>query len=172
MYTLDYQSHINSYFRSNHLSSEISVFGVSLTYSEFMNLCNELDEICYINKLFEDTILYRGLKSNNTIEKYIKNKEFPEKGFCSTSFDKDIAIEKATIRDKNEKLIDFGWIMEIYAPKNILGAYLHQYSVSPIEQEFLLPRNRYFKILSVDEDKKVFKVVDNKHLYHLKQKIY
>ena len=165
MYTLDYQSYINSYFRLNpHPFEKISIYGVNLTYDEFLNLCNELDKICSINKLFDDTILYRGIKSNDTIERYIKNKMFPEKGFCSTSFDKDIAIEKATIQDENKNFNDFGWVMEIYAPNGTQGVYLHKYSASPIEQEFLLPRNINFKIFNVDKDRRILKVIDNKYL--------
>jgi hypothetical protein len=49
MYTLDYQSYINSYLRLNpYPFKEISIFNMNLTYDEFLNLCNELDKICSI----------------------------------------------------------------------------------------------------------------------------
>ncbi|RBQ23436.1 hypothetical protein ALNOE001_10370 [Candidatus Methanobinarius endosymbioticus] len=125
----------------------MSIFGVNLTFNEFIELCNHLDMINYTNKLFEDIISYRGLKSTPIIEKYIKNKRFHEKGFCSSIFDKDITIEKAAKKDKNKNITDFDWIMEIYALKNAQKVYLYQYSVTPIEQKFLLPPGIYFKFL-------------------------
>jgi hypothetical protein len=47
--------------------------------------------------------------------------EFLERGYCSTSFDKEIARKKAR----------GGWIMEIYAPKGTNGSYLKLYSENP-----------------------------------------
>lgn len=167
MYTNDEYSVINNYFRAKGYPFKYKkVSDIKLTYDEFMFFCNELDKITKLNNLFEDTILYRGLKPNQHVENAIKTGSFCERGFCSTTFDKDIAIEKATVKDENAEIIGFGWIMEIYALKNTMGGFIMEHSVKPEEIEFLLPRNITFDIFEIDDENKILKVFD-KNIYNI-----
>ena len=161
LYTNDKHSVINNHFRTKGNPFRYKkVSDIKLTYNDqFMFFCKELDKITKSNNLLEDTILYRGLRPNHHIEKAIKTKSFCERGFCSTTFDKDIAIEKATVKNENGEIIDFGWIMEIYAPKNTFGGVIMEHSVKPDEIEFLLPRNIIFNIFDCDKEKNILRVL-------------
>jgi hypothetical protein len=79
----------------------------------------------------------------------IRKGEFLERGYCSISFNKEIAREKAK----------YGWVMEIYAPKGTNGSYLKPYSKNPIELEYLLPRNIKFKITYTNLSNKILRVI-------------
>lgn len=167
LYTDDVRSVINSYFREKKPFFTYKIIsGIKISYNQFILFCNELNKITKRNSLLENTILYRGLKSSDYVSNSIENGFFCERGFCSTTFDKDIAIEKANVIDENGEIIDFGWLMEIYAPKGTIGGFIAEHSVKPIEMEFLLPRNRNLDIFDINYENKILKVFD-KNIYNI-----
>ena len=152
-YTNDSTSNINSILRGSrvihHNETNVS-FGIG--FRELDAYIYELSELTIAKQLDEDTILYRGLRETPKIIEYIDNKCFPEKGFCSTSFDKNTAIMHSyTIKDNIKTK---GWIMQIYAPKNTSGAFLEQHPIIPSEMEFLMPQNLKFHLFDVNYEKK------------------
>ena len=83
----------------------------------------------------------------NFIEKFEENQVFGDLGYCSTSFDINVAER---IFKKNN-----GWLMEIYSLKNTKGTYLGEYSLFN-EFEYILPRNSLFFISEINDNNKKF----------------
>lgn len=100
----------------------------ALDSSQFKNIVKDLDNNQV--KLVEDCILYRGLKDN--AKKFKIGQKIPNKGYVSTSFDKEVAEYFA---EKN------GTILHIDSFKGTKSVYIRQNSKYPEQVEFLLPRN-------------------------------
>lgn len=106
----------------------------NLLSENFENICNSLEE--GVTFLKYDTRLYRGIKNCN-LGDYPINKKLINKGYSSTSFDKNVAKFYAG---------ELGCVLVIDAEKFSPGFYIRQHSFRPHEIEFLLPRD---SVLSV-----------------------
>lgn len=147
----------NSFFK-------INILGIILNYKQFKFLYSKLDNITNNHKLFEDTILFKGLNNRTgIIEDIIEKGYFLEKGFFSTSFDREVAIEHTKII-YNDEHIKKGWLLEVFCPKNTKGTYLDIHSILNSEKEFLMPRNLKFKLLDIDYKNQVLKIIEKKFL--------
>lgn len=101
----------------------------------YKNSINIIDNtILKSPKTEEDTYVYKGV---------IKDFQFFQKGYVSTSLKKKVAVHFA----KNKK----GYLLKIKIPKKSHVLYL--YCKDKTEREILLPRNSYFKIDSKYKNK-------------------
>ncbi|WP_409199375.1 ADP-ribosyltransferase [Methanobrevibacter sp. DSM 116169] len=153
---------INNFLRHNYPIKPLIVNNKMIDKEKFKTVIYILNEITKINRLNENTILFRGLNHGKFIEEWIKNNTIIENGFCSTSFDKEVALNYI------DNDLDNNWLVEIYASKNTIGCFTEQYSIYDKELEFLLPKNIIFEIFKIKNN--IIKVFI-KNIYNNKNKI-
>ncbi|MGL6299001.1 MAG: ADP-ribosyltransferase [Methanobacteriaceae archaeon] len=110
-----------------------------MTKYEFKNVYTSLD--AGIIELSKKTVLYRGIKNIKPENFYIGEKIY-DRGYQSTTFDKEVAIDYA---EEN------GSVIKIKAGKRTLGIYIRQHSLYPEELEFLLRRKTTLNIYNIGE---------------------
>lgn len=152
-YTNDDDKKINKYFRdkSIYLNKEIYIDAVSLNNDKFQWVIQHLDSVVNQHSLVENTILYRGMENIDHLENFQEGELFWDIGYCSTSFDVNIA--------KNFCNSSTSWLMKIYSFEGTHGGFLGEYSKMPYEIEFLLPRNQNFMIFEINDFNREFKVL-------------
>lgn len=108
-----------------------------LNDNQFKNMVKNLDNNQV--KLVECAVLYRGFENN--IDEFFIGQKISDKGYASTSFDKEVAKYYAGSQ---------GTIIHVYVLKGTRGVYIRQYSQRPHEVEFLLPRCTELEVYKIN----------------------
>ena len=150
---------INMYLREGEFDRYTSV----AKQGEVLNVIKELDSVIKeAPALTEDILTYRGIWGTKTTQFFTNLKPgqtFTDEGFISTSLNKKIAADFARYDKANG-----GVILEIVNPKGTKGIFPLALRVEMIpkyigENEWLIPRNTEFKVISVEG--RTIKVVVN-----------
>lgn len=150
IYTNDKNSYINKYFRFKEDLWETKIIaGLRITPKILKDFITYFDSVCNKNNLIQDTLLFRGIENVDFIEEFYVGGTFTENGYCSCSFD----IEIAKYHSKDN------WLMTIEGKKGLSGGYLEIYTDDQGEIEYILPRMTSFIITNIDYNEKIITLV-------------
>ncbi len=155
-------SSIRSYSGSTHYEKiRKAVMGTIPMTDELQSDINNLDSAIAKSTLKKNTTLFRGVKPTHPISQKLNELQggeiLEDVSFQSTSLNRMTATDFTADRDDWESM-DTGVVLRILAPKGTNALPILN-SKNSQEQEFLLPRNSKFKVVSADTTTKEITVI-------------